>query len=264
MQLRSISYTLLHNFACPYAVFLKYEGGIKEPYTKHLALGEAVHSALELGYTDEGWNSEIAEQIFVSEWKRIIEEHEVFISYPELRKFEADGIKMISIHTKKIEKGLLPPRPTEIEHAFSLPFLDTNIKGKIDRVDDIEDGDYTIDDYKSGGKEPDAWFLKHNLQFTLYAWAMFEQRGRLPKKLYWHHLRNGKRLETTRTIEDIEELQRMIGNVLMLTKNDVRYRVYHEAICKWCNYQGEICDDRELESRIVNEGRLRERPSTSS
>jgi CRISPR/Cas system-associated exonuclease Cas4 (RecB family) len=264
VELRSISYTLLHNFACPYAVFLRYEGAIKEPTTKYLALGNAIHLGLELGYGDGGFDPHLAAKIFSAEFKRIVEDEEVFISYPELRKFEADGIKMIDKHTELIEKGILPPKPYKIEEAFELPFLDIAIKGKIDRIDMDTDGNITLDDYKSGQKEPDEWFLNHNLQFTTYAWAVLEKFGKLPKALYWHSLRKGKRLATTRTMEDIEALQQMIGDILSITKQGIRYRIYHEAVCGWCDYAGALCDDKELEQRIATEGRPRISPSSDT
>ena len=85
---------------------------------------------------------------------------------------------------------------------------------------------------------------------TVYAWAGLEKYGKLPRKMKWHHLRNGKLLETTRTLDDIEQVKRTISSVIGMNENGIRYRIYHEYICGFCEYKGDTCDDKDLEQRI--------------
>jgi len=253
-----ISYSWLHSFACPYANFLRYEGRLRGPTNKFLALGSALHLALELTHTpDKDFNLNDAITIFKVEFSRIINDEEVFIKYPEKIKAQADGSEMLRLYQHGLDTGKINPLVLSVEEEFSIPFMGIEIVGKIDKTESILSDDYdkygyTVVDYKSGGKEPDPWFLDHNLQFTAYAWAGLVKHGELPEKLIWHHLRTGKLLETTRTLEDIEELKKMIRDTQHMREQGIRYRVYHEQVCGWCEFKGEVCDSRELEQEILS------------
>lgn len=250
-EIKKISYSYIHQFACPYAAFLRYEAAFKLKTTDHLALGNALHKALEDGHRKE-WNLEAVLRDFLQEFNRIIKDDDVFISYPKLKKFEAEGVEMLELYDYGIKTGRYET-PTVVEKAFELPFEDEIIVvGKIDAIKEGPAG-YTVKDYKSSKYEPDPWFIRHDLQFTTYAWACFELYGELPSKLIWHHLRNGKEIETTRTFTDIEELKTMLRNAIKMNKDGIRYRVYHSQICNYCDFKGDTCDDRELEKRLVEQ-----------
>ena len=256
-----ISYSWLHNFVCPFANFLRYEGKLRGPTTKYLALGSALHLALELCHTPEkDFNLTEAIQIFKTEFSRIIHDDEVFIKYPEMLKTQAEGAEMLGLYQHGIDTGKISVLVLDVEKEFSIPFNGIEIVGKIDKIENIVTTDgygYTVVDYKSGSKKPDVWFLDHNLQFTTYAWAGLVAYGELPTKIIWHHLRTGELLETTRTLQDIEELKQMIRDTQYMRERGIRYRVYHEQVCGYCEFSngwgkvGGICDDRELEKRLV-------------
>jgi RecB family exonuclease len=179
----------------------------------------------------------------------------VFIKYPDLIKANAEGAEMLALYQHGIDTGKISVLVRDVEKEFSLPFNNIEIVGKIDKTENVptDSGyDYTVVDYKSGTKKPDPWFLDHNLQFTSYAWAGLEVYGKLPTKLVWHHLRTGELLETTRTMQDIEELKKMIVDTSHMREQGIRYRVYHEQVCGWCEFKGPVCDDRNLEQEILN------------
>lgn len=221
--------------------------------TPWLVLGNAVHHALETVHDNE-FNLAEAVSLFSNEYHRLMQEDEVFVSYPQLRKLEAEGIEMLERYNAQIQRGEITQEPLALEKEFSIPFRDgLDIVGRIDKVEQVPEG-YIIIDYKTGKPEPDEWFLRHDLQLTCYAWACLVTYGELPYKLIYHHLRSGKLLETTRTMRDIEELQQMISNALMMHENGVRHRIYHDRICSQCDFRGKICDDRELERDILTNG----------
>lgn len=250
-QIKHISYSYIHTFSCPYAAFLRYEASIKQKPTDSLALGNALHYAIELS-NKAGWNVEDASKLFLTEFRRIVEDDEVFVTWPKMKKHEAEGIEMLALYDYGIKESKFPAVPFESEKEFKLPFEDEIIiVGKIDRTDK-EGDEYIVTDYKSGAREPDPWFLRHDLQFTTYAWAMQELTGKIPKKLIWHHLRNGKLLVTERTQQDIDELKVMLHQALEMNRQDIRYRVYHSQVCNWCDFKGDVCDDRELEKTLVS------------
>jgi CRISPR/Cas system-associated exonuclease Cas4 (RecB family) len=263
-MVQHISYSSLHSMACPYANFLRYEGKLRGPTNRYLALGSALHLALELCHTpDKDFILNDAITVFKTEFSRIIHDDEVFIKYPDLIKTQAEGAEMLSLYQYGLDHGKISVLVRDVEKEFSIPFEGIDIVGKIDKVENVLKEDetsgygYSIVDYKSGSKKPDPWFLDHNLQFTAYAWAGKLLYGELPTKLIWHHLRTGDLLETTRTDQDIEELKQMVRDTEHMREQGIRYRVYHEQICGWCEFSGmgqdksTVCDDRELERRLV-------------
>jgi putative RecB family exonuclease len=169
-----------------------------------------------------------------------------------MKKQEAEGLEMLELFTYGIEQGKISAQPFENEKEFKLPFAnEIVVVGKIDRIDLDDDGEYIVTDYKSGAREPNAWFLDHDLQFTTYAWACKEMYGKLPKELRWHHLRNGKQLVTHRTDDDITQLLQMLQNALDMNRQNIRYRVFHSQVCNWCEFSGPVCDDKELEAQLL-------------
>lgn len=246
---RHISYSFLHLLACPYSAFLRYEAAIKGPTTPWLALGNAVHHALEHGHPEGVFSLDVAMKLFKKELARIIDEEHVLIAWPQVKKIEAEGLEMIGGYNAQIISGELSPQPLVLEKEFSLPFEDIQVVGRIDKIE--RDDGYIITDFKTGKAAPTEWFLKHNLQLTAYAWACLEIYGELPSKVVWHHLRNGKLLESTRTMADIDDLKQLISNAIKMRNMGMRHRIFHEKVCGMCDYMGDTCDDKELEQEAV-------------
>lgn len=237
--------------ACPYAAFLRYQAAIKTPMTPWLVLGNAVHHALEKIH-EEKFTLDEAVKLFRDEYHRLMQENEVFVSFPQLRKLETEGIEMLERYNAQIQSGEISQEPLALEKEFAIPFFEKlDIVGRIDKVEYIQGIGYIIIDYKTGKPEPDEWFLRHDLQLTCYAWACLTLYGELPGKIIYHHLRSGKLLETTRTMQDIEDLKQMISNAIMMHENGIRHRIFHDKICGQCDFRGKICDDKELERNTI-------------
>lgn len=178
----------------------------------------------------------------------------MFVDWPRFKKMESEGTEYLERYYIGLKEGKFPV-PTSVEEEFSIPFEGIEIVGKVD-VEDHGD-ELVVRDYKSAGAKPDPWMLRHNLQFTCYAWWTLIKRGRLPDKLIWHHLKTGELLETVRTLEDIEQLKQIIRNAVKMNEIGIRHRIYHENVCDMCEYSGTrrrrnaICDDIERERSIV-------------
>lgn len=250
---KHLSYSHLHLLACPYAAFLRYEHALKGPTTPWLALGSAVHHALEKTHKEGPFALKRAVNLFVDEFQRIIADDEVFIGYPQLVKLRNEGIEMLERYDGQIKNGTIKDNPLALETEFSIPIAGTKLVGKIDKTEiDDSDGEYIVTDYKTGKTKPNEWDLRNNLQLTAYYWATFEIYGRYPKKLIWHHMRTGDLIETVRTPHDIENLKAMIVNAVKMKEQDIRHRVFHEGVCNFCDYKGAICTDYELEAKLLN------------
>lgn len=251
-----ISYTYLHTLVCPYQAFLRYEGRFKTKMTHYLAIGNSAHYVLEKAYEPDGdhysltMSVEDAVKLYLQDFQRQIDEEEVFVTYPQLKKAKADGTEMLIRYWDQAKRGIIAPHPIGIETPFKLPLEGINIVGKIDKIERSDEGLIVID-YKTGGKKPVDWMLRRNLQFSAYAWACNEMFGEFPVKVVWHHLRTGQLLESERDEWDIDNLKRIVNAAVFLQNNDIRYRVYHDQVCGQCDYAGKECDDQELEQQIL-------------
>lgn len=247
-----LSYSHLHLLACPYAAWLRYEAALKGPTSIHLALGSALHHSLEHTHREGAFNLKKAVDLFKKEYNRIVIDEDVFVGYPQLKKKETEGVEMLELYDAQITKNTIKDFPLAVEKEFEIPIAGTKLVGKIDRIDWIQEtDDYEVSDYKSGSKKPDAFDLRHNLQLTAYAWACLILYGKLPRMLYWHHLRTGEKLPTVRTLQDIEDLKVMIANAVKMKDMGIRHRIYHDGVCNWCDYRGEVCEDTDLEANIL-------------
>jgi len=251
-----ISYSYLHLLVCPYSAFLRYEAGLRGGSSPWLALGNGLHTTLEVAHKEQDFNLRSWIDLFKTEYNRIINDEEVFVSYPQLKKLETEGITMLEVYHGQIEIGQITKTPLDVEKDFRIPVAGTFLVGRIDKVED--DGELSIIDYKSGKSKPDAWSLRNNLQLTAYYWAGFEIYGRWPKKLIWHHLRTGEQLVTERTQEDVWNLRVMIDNAVQMREQGIRHRIFHDSICGdgsgrgvSCDFRGAVCNDKELEARTV-------------
>ena len=248
---KHLSYSHLHLLACPYSAFLKYQAAVKGPTTKWIALGNAVHHGIEKSHGEENrFNVDNAIALFKEEFSRIVEDEQVSIGWPELKKMEAEGIDMLVRYDAQVNEGTLSPSPLALEEPFEIPFLDTAIVGRIDKIEQDENG-YIVTDFKTGKQKPTQWSLSHNVQLSTYAWAVLEKYGVLPYKLVWHHLRTGELLPTTRSMQDVEDVKNMVGNAIAINEAGIRTRIYHDNVCNMCDYQGPTCDDRELEKEAL-------------
>lgn len=250
MGFKHLSYSHLHLLACPYSAFLKYQAAVKGPTTKWIALGNAVHHALEKGHIEGVFNLSEAQVLFTTEFSRIVEDEEVSIGWPELKKMEAEGIDMVVKYDAQINEGIISSSPMALEEPFEIPFLDTKIIGKIDKLERVAEG-IIVTDFKTGKTKPTQWSLSHNVQLSTYAWAVLEKYGELPYKVIWAHLRTGELLESARTMQDVNDVKNMVGNAIAVNDAGIRTRIFHDNVCGMCDYIGPTCDDRELEKQAL-------------
>ena len=250
---KHISYSYLHLLACPYASFLRYSAAVKGPTTEYIALGNALHHALEIAHKETGiFNFRQAIILFQAEFMRIIEDEQVAVGWPKLKKMESEGIEMLEKYDAQVTSGILSASPMALEVKFSLPFMGTEIVGRIDKVEHIEGVGYVITDFKSGATKPTAWDLRHNVQLSTYAWACLELYGEMPAKVVWHHLRTGELLESPRTDQDINDVKLMVTNAIKMDEMGIRHRIFHEKVCGFCDFRGAMCEDRELEQSALD------------
>jgi ATP-dependent helicase/DNAse subunit B len=242
-KLLKVSYSHLNLFiSCPYSAYLRYEAKVKSPTTIYLARGLALHSALERFHLETDAGLSFLVSVFKQEYNSIIDNEDVFVSWPQRKKYETEAIDWLETYHAQLLKAQFPRHPIAIEKEFSIPLGGIEIIGKIDRIDE----GIIISDYKGAKAKIKPWDLKHNLQLTIYYYAAKLIYKQEPSKIIWWHLPSGERMETTRNDRDVEQLEKLITNAVKMKDLDIKHRVYNET-CSRCPYMGDICEDPNLE-----------------
>lgn len=261
-----LSYSSLETYRnCPLKYRYKEIDKLKEPKSKEAVFGTLVHSTMKFAYDpalipptidqaidhfSRGWNSEI--------WENELEERAAF----------SQGIEMIQKYYRTND-----PKDATIvalESNFSLEIADPlhfgqthTIRGIIDRIDKTENG-YEIIDYKTSKKMPSQDFVDSNLQLSIYLKAFLtrypkevENIQNITVSLYF--LKHGVKLSSTRTLEDLKEVDDLFLEVIGLIEKS-EFDAHVSPLCDWCGFQ-KVCpmwkhrfkEERKIDSAEVNQ-----------
>lgn len=135
-----------------------------------------------------------------------------------------------------------PPKIKYLERDFSLKIKDYSVKGRIDRIDQL-DGSVEIIDYKTGkAKEGGKLMSSDKEQLLIYQLAVQEVFGEKPEKLTFYYLDNGSKASFLGNDEDLEELK--LGILDRIDKiNSSNFKANPGFHCKFCDFNG-ICEFR--------------------
>ncbi|MEA3272933.1 MAG: UvrD-helicase domain-containing protein [Patescibacteria group bacterium] len=110
------------------------------------------------------------------------------------------------------------PQPVEAEKGFYLKVGDYTIKGRIDRIDDV-DGGVEIIDYKTGQSKGDKISKDNKKQLLIYQLASEQCLDLKPQKLTYYYLNDGKQVSFLGTDKEKEDLQKNIIEQIDTMKN---------------------------------------------
>ncbi|MCQ1538265.1 ATP-dependent helicase [Methanocalculus taiwanensis] len=129
------------------------------------------------------------------------------------------------------------------EKWFAFSFAGREIHGYIDRIEQTPDGGYVVIDFKSG-KSPSGMTKKsvpENIQLNIYAMAIRELFGELPKRASLFYLADNRIIDYHPTEESIRAFSESLEEMLNLIQaGDFPAQPDYQR-CQWCAY-GALCD----------------------
>lgn len=137
------------------------------------------------------------------------------------------------------------PQVALIEKGFTLKIGDVTVKGRIDRIDQIDDG-FEIIDYKTGSPkthEKIGWQEKRQLiLYALAAERCFDPPLKVTKLTY-HYLEDNSLVSFEPSQEDMEKLQEeILDTVARMKVSD--FKATPGWNCKFCDFR-DICEFRQ-------------------
>ena len=161
----------------------------------------------------------------------------------DAEQYRANGVRCLTNYYRRhypFDRG--ETLGVEERVAFSLDADDRyRVQGVIDRIERAPDDAIEIHDYKTGQRVPRQAELDQDRQLALYQIGVTRRFGSdAPVRLVWHYLLSDQVRTSTRTPEDLGELQRDTIELIDRIRAERRFEPRPGPLCRWCEYR-DIC-----------------------
>jgi DNA helicase II / ATP-dependent DNA helicase PcrA len=120
------------------------------------------------------------------------------------------------------------------EHKFSFKLGEREIRGRIDRIDLLEDGIVRVIDYKTGAPK-DRKFAEESLQLSIYAMAV-AQMNLSPRELVLINVQDNSEAIAGRTAKQLDTARQKIEDAAEGIANG-EFDPRPGQHCRWCDYK---------------------------
>lgn len=223
---------------CPHRYKYHYIDGLIKQYRKPwpwLTMGENVHSTLAvfLGtMSREKRTIETIENLLRKKWKR---NRQGFANTEEERQWGERALAQLRwfVNTQRIDV-----RPFMLERFHEAPVTeDLILNGRIDRIDQIDDGSLHVIDYKTGAIPEKL----DSFQLLLYALILSRTLTYPVSKASYLYLSDGVWHTFTIANDDMKEALNKVLEIAKEIEQESWYPKVVSPLCQFCDFL-EICD----------------------
>ena len=243
---RGLSASSIDNFQlCPLRFKLNKDWQIPEESHAALQYGGAMHLALRhyydaIRFGKPATPSEVV-QIFQQEFAKAV----IPDSY-QRELYENQGKRQLQDFIATADRN--PPNVLHTEQEFTIEVAGSKVRGKIDRIDQLEDGTVRIVDYKTGkAKTQDQ--ADDSLQLSIYALAAQQKWGYRASVLALQNLEDGSMPVTTRdeiTLREVAEKIREVAEEIATGE----FPPTPGRHCSWCGFRN-LCPATEKNLAVL-------------
>ena len=225
---------------CPLQFKFQHVLGVPRPRKTYFEVGKIIHDTLAhiakeqkdgkilteekaLKILERYWNSSIYKNQKTKEKDDLQEAKNMIITY----------LNWVNNNTNNL---------VDIESNFKIMLDDIKIGGRIDRIEQTEDGEYEVIDFKTSKTPKSKNEIINDVQLNLYALGIKELYGKLPRQAMLFYVKSDKIVRYEINEESIIKFK----DKLKKTANDIldeRFLAEPEPFkCKNCDYKM-ICDE---------------------
>jgi len=219
---------------CPMKFKLERDWRIPGEAAANLQYGFAVHTVLKNYYDPAPHAPELSVEELIAAFKR--EFAKGVIDDPVQKKMYEDyGAAQLRALVESCPRGSV--NVLAAEHKFSFKIGEQEIRGRIDRMDQLEDQTVRVIDYKTGIPK-DRKFADESLQLSIYAMAA-RQMGYVPRDLVLVNVQDNSQALTCRTPKQLESARLKIEDAAQgIARGEFDAKPGQH--CRWCDYQ-QLC-----------------------
>jgi DNA helicase-2/ATP-dependent DNA helicase PcrA len=195
---------------CPLRFKLERDWRIPREIPAALHYGTAMHRALLAYYDAVRFRRKISDEAVIDVFRAILADAAIQDRYQH-DLYQRQGIEQLRAFLESARRAP-SPQVLETEASFTIEIGDATIRGRIDRMDRLQDDSVAIIDYKTG-KPRSQKDADESLQLSIYALAVQEKWNATIGRVAFHNLEDNSRIDTTRTQFDLEGARTKVEDV---------------------------------------------------
>jgi DNA helicase-2/ATP-dependent DNA helicase PcrA len=207
--------------------------GIPQEPTINQRFGILFHNVLERFHKEPPENPEeglrVLERLFEAGWRRT-----GFGSSDDELQFRDRAREALRLYWERERES--EGEPVWLEKKFDFKVGDHHVRGRVDRVDRLPDGDYELIDYKTGERKSEE-DLDADLQLALYRMAAREAWGIEASSGSYYYVLDAEKVPAPTRPDDAERVERtVLGVGEGILSQDFEPRP-SPSVCSWCDYR---------------------------
>ncbi|HET8815198.1 MAG TPA: ATP-dependent DNA helicase [Solirubrobacterales bacterium] len=207
--------------------------GIPQEPTINQRFGILFHNVLERFHKEPPLDEEdglrVLNRLFEAGWRRT-----GFGDSDDELQFRDRAREALRLYWER--ERLAEGEPVWLEKKFDFKVGDHHVRGRVDRVDRLPDGDYELIDYKTGERKSEEE-LASDLQLALYRMAAREAWGIEASTGSYYYVLDAEKVPAPTRPDDAERVERTVLQVGEgILSQDFEPRP-SPAVCSWCDYR---------------------------
>jgi DNA helicase-2/ATP-dependent DNA helicase PcrA len=207
--------------------------GIPQEPTINQRFGILFHNVLERFHKEPPADDEeglrVLNQLFETGWRRT-----GFGSTDDELQFRDRAREALRLYWER--ERISDSEPVWLERKFDIKVGEHHVRGRVDRVDRLPDGDYELIDYKTGERKT-AEELESDLQLALYRLAAREAWEIEAATGSYYYVLDAEKVAAPTKPDDAERVERTVLQVGEgVLSQDFEPRP-SPTVCGWCDYR---------------------------
>jgi DNA helicase-2/ATP-dependent DNA helicase PcrA len=207
--------------------------GIPQEPTINQRFGILIHNVLERFHKEPPENDEdglrVLTNLFETGWRRT-----GFGATDDELQFRDRAREALRLYWER--ERVAEGEPVWLEKKFDFKVGDHHVRGRVDRVDRLPDGDYELIDYKTGERRTEAE-LENDLQLALYRLAAREAWDIEAASGSYYYVLDADKVAAPTKPDDAERVERTVLQVGEgVLSQDFEPRP-SPSVCSWCDYR---------------------------
>ncbi len=239
---------------CPQLFKFRAIEQLPEPTTSYQARGTTAHLALQrlFDLPPDRRTPEALYDLFREAWTQLRLDEEylgLFTDLDEERAWGLESMELLANYFGLEDPSSVHPLDRELDLLEEMDGI--TIRGILDRIDQLPDGELVITDYKSGKAPPERYALPAFFALKIYALLVRRRTGRTPVELRLLYL-NGPAMYRLavddRQLDAMDRQLRALWRAIERAMERDHFPPRPGKLCDWCSFR-ELCPAWQGEER---------------